>query len=216
MAQPRDDKRDVILRAATAVFSEKGFAGSNLDEVVAAAAVSKQTLYKHFSDKAALYREIVLDIGNQVDSSFLDLPDPVSVEHVEKWIETLALRTVRTMMDPEVQRIRRLVIAEALRFPEVAEDYWRSGFARVLATLSAHFSGLASEGKLRVPVPSLAAEHFVGLLLWIPSNRTMFSGKPDTVSDKELRRYAREGARAFLRAYRADSDPSHPGNMLRS
>ena len=78
-----EGKRQVILDAATMVFSEKGFVGANLDEVVAAASVSKQTLYKHFTDKVGLFREIVLEIGNQVDGQLLDLPEPDAIEDVE-------------------------------------------------------------------------------------------------------------------------------------
>lgn len=194
-------KRQVILDAATAVFSENGFVGTNLDQVVSAAAVSKQTLYKHFTDKASLFREIVLEIGNQVDTPFLDLPEAGAIEDVEDWIETLALRFIRVVMDPQVQRIRRLVIAEAPRFPDVATAYWEGGFHRVLTTLAEHFRGLAEEGKLQVQDPMTAAQHFAGLLLWIPSNRTMFSGRPDVVTDGELENYAHAGATAFLRAY---------------
>jgi TetR/AcrR family transcriptional regulator, mexJK operon transcriptional repressor len=195
-------KRDVILDAATTVFSEKGFVGANLDEVVAAAAVSKQTLYKHFTDKAGLFREIVLELGNQVDAPFRELPEPDAIEDVDDWIQTLALRFSRAVMDPKVQRIRRLVIAEAPRFPDVATAYWEGGFRRVIPTLAEHFRGLAEAGKLRAPDPLIAAEHFAGLLLWIPSNRTMFSGRPDVVTDEELEGYARAGAAAFLRAYK--------------
>jgi len=194
-------KRQVILDAATMVFSEKGFVGANLDEVVAAAAVSKQTLYKHFTDKASLFREMVLELGNQVDAPFLDLPAPDAIEDVEDWIRTLALRFSRSVMDPKVQRIRRLVIAEAPRFPDVASAYWERAFHRVIATVAEHFRGLAEAGKLRAPDPLTAAQHFAGLLLWIPSNRTMFSGRPDVVTGDELEGYARAGADAFLRAY---------------
>jgi TetR/AcrR family transcriptional repressor of mexJK operon len=194
-------KRQVILDAATTVFSEKGFVGANLDEVVAAAAVSKQTLYKQFTDKASLFREIVLAIGDHVDASFLDLPEADAIEDVDDWIHTLALRFAGAVMDPKVQRIRRLVIAEAPRFPDVATAYWERGFHRVITTVAEHFGALADAGKLHAPDPWTAAQHFAGLLLWIPSNRTMFSGRPDVVTDDELEAYAHAGAAAFLRAY---------------
>jgi TetR/AcrR family transcriptional regulator, mexJK operon transcriptional repressor len=202
MTDQAGPKRQVILDAATTVFSEKGFVGANLDEVVAAASVSKQTLYKYFTDKASLFREIVLAIGDQVDGPFLDLPEPAAIEDVEDWIQTLALRFSRAVMDPKVQRIRRLVIAEAPRFPDVATAYWERGFHRVISTVAEHFQGLADAGKLQVTDPMAAAQHFAGLLLWIPSNRTMFSGRPDVVTADELEGYARAGAVAFLRAYR--------------
>jgi TetR/AcrR family transcriptional repressor of mexJK operon len=203
-------KRQGILDAATVVFSEHGFVGANLDDVVAAAAVSKQTLYKHFTDKASLFREIVLELGNQVDGQFLNLPEPAAIEDVEDWIHTLALRFTRSVMDPKVQRIRRLVIAEAPRFPDLATAYWERGFHRVIGTVAEHFRELAEAGKLQAPDPLAAAQHFAGLLLWIPSNRTMFSGRPGVVTDDELQGYAHAGAAAFLRAYHARDPPVAP------
>lgn len=196
-------KRQVIMDAAIAVFSEKGFVGANLDQVVAAAAVSKQTLYKHFTDKASLFREIVLELGTQMDQRFRDLPEPDAIEDVAEWIQTLAARWIRAVMEPRVQRVRRLVIAEAPRFPDVATAYWERTFQPAIARLAAHFRALAEAGLLQAPDPLTAAQHFAGLLLWIPINRTMFSGRPDVVTADELAGYARAGAAAFLRAYRA-------------
>ena len=146
-------RRQVILDAATMVFSEKGFVGANLDEVVAAASVSKQTLYKHFTDKVGLFREIVLEIGNEVDGKFLDLPEPDAIEDVEEWIHTLALRFSRAVMDPKVQRIRRLVIAEAARFPDLASAYWEHGFRRVFGTVAEHFRSSPKPGGCRRRTP---------------------------------------------------------------
>src|SRR5580704_9434914 len=54
-----DRKRRVILEAATARFLRSGYAGTSMDEIAADAAVSKQTVYKHFDDKERLFREIV-------------------------------------------------------------------------------------------------------------------------------------------------------------
>lgn len=196
-------KRQVIMDAAIAVFSEKGFVGANLDQVVAAAAVSKQTLYKHFTDKASLFREIVLELGTQMDQRFRDLPEPEAIEDLAEWIQTLALRWAQAVMDPRVQRVRRLVIAEAPRFPDVATAYWERTFQPAIARLAGHFRALAEAGQLQAPDPMTAAQHFAGLLLWIPSNRTMFSGRPDVVTADELAGYARAGAAAFLRAYGA-------------
>ncbi len=46
----------------------------------------------------------------------------------------------------------------------------------------------------------IAAHHFVGLLLWIPINRAMFTGD-ETSDESELKSYAHAAVDAFLRAY---------------
>jgi len=47
----------------------------------------------------------------------------------------------------------------------------------------------------------MAADHFVGLLLWIPINRVMFTGATDATSDAQLTHFADAAVRVFLRAY---------------
>ena len=56
-------KRRAILAAAATVFLQKGYLGTSMDEVAALASVSKQTVYKHFSDKERLFAEIVDKAG---------------------------------------------------------------------------------------------------------------------------------------------------------
>ena len=61
-----DRKRRAILEAATEAFLRHGFLGTSMDEIAAAAAVSKQTVYKHFSDKESLFREIVTTTVDEI------------------------------------------------------------------------------------------------------------------------------------------------------
>ena len=52
-------KRQAILDAATEVFLRDGYLGTNMEEIAALSEVSKQTIYKHFESKEALFVEIV-------------------------------------------------------------------------------------------------------------------------------------------------------------
>lgn len=54
--------------------------------------------------------------------------------------------------------------------------------------------------RLELEDPLLAGNHFVGMLLWIPVNRAMFTGD-STMSKSELQRLAGAAAVAFLAAY---------------
>jgi TetR/AcrR family transcriptional regulator, mexJK operon transcriptional repressor len=49
-------------------------------------------------------------------------------------------------MQPQVLQLRRLVIAEAGRFPELARAYHERAQERVLATLASRLQGLAERG----------------------------------------------------------------------
>lgn len=51
----RENKRDAVLRAATDVFSQKGFSRATVAEIAQRANVAKGTPYLYFQDKADLF-----------------------------------------------------------------------------------------------------------------------------------------------------------------
>jgi len=52
---PADERRALIEDAAARLFAEHGYAATRLDDVAAAANVTKPVLYRHFDSKQALY-----------------------------------------------------------------------------------------------------------------------------------------------------------------
>ncbi|MEU5984434.1 TetR/AcrR family transcriptional regulator [Streptomyces sp. NPDC047434] len=195
-------KHEAILEAATSVFLDKGYSGTSMDDIAKLAAVSKQTVYKHFSDKEKLFAEIVLATTDRLDTTIDLLADtPTDASNLEENLTRLARQFLTTLTHPQVIQLRRLIIANADVFPDLGTEWYERGFQRGLATLAATFQRLADQGLLRVDDPLLAANHFSGLLLWIPVNKAMFTGRSqDTEAD--LDRYAAAGARVFLAAYR--------------
>src|SRR5215204_90789 len=63
-------KRRGILEAATTVFLRNGYLGTSMDEIAALAGVSKQTIYKHFTDKEQLFSAIILGTIDRVGEPF--------------------------------------------------------------------------------------------------------------------------------------------------
>lgn len=51
-----------LLDSATTLFTDHGYAGTSLDEVVAAARVTKGALYHHFPSKLALFENVFLRV----------------------------------------------------------------------------------------------------------------------------------------------------------
>ncbi|MFF6778393.1 TetR/AcrR family transcriptional regulator [Streptomyces sp. NPDC012637] len=195
-------KHQSILEAATEVFLSKGYAGTSMDDIARLAAVSKQTVYKHFADKEKLFAEIVLATTDGIDGMIDAVADvPVDPAGLEDGLLRLARRFTVTLTQPHVLRLRRLIIANADQFPELGATWYERGFERVLANLADTFRRLADAGLLRTDDPLLAAHHFAGLLLWIPVNKAMFHGSAQH-DDADLERYAAEGVRVFLAAYR--------------
>jgi TetR/AcrR family transcriptional repressor of mexJK operon len=198
-------KRAAILQAATTVFLRNGYLGSSMDEIARLAEVSKQTVYKHFVDKERLFVEIVTSAVNEVSDrvyeEVLDLPDSGDPESD---LRDLARRQLARVMQPQLLELRRLVIAEASRFPELGRTFYERGPGRTIAALARAFERLAAHGVLRLEDPALAAAQFNWLIMSAPINQAMFLGHDGIPTRADLNRHADAGVRAFLAAYRRD------------
>ena len=195
-------KRRAVMEAASSVFLDKGYDNATMDDVAATAGVSKATVYKHFGDKKELFAAIVGATTNQVDSLVAELTAKLAdTRDVESDLADLARQFLATLMQPRLLQLRRLVIANADRFPDMARTWYEQGFERVLAALATCFRRLADDGVLTMDDPLLAANHFVGLLLWIPINRAMFAGRVYAKTEAEIDSHVRAAVRAFLDGY---------------
>jgi TetR/AcrR family transcriptional regulator, mexJK operon transcriptional repressor len=197
-------KRRAILAAATEVFLQHGYVGASMDEVAARAAVSKQTVYKQFEDKEHLYAEVVLgnnaQLGDDLARLYADTLDQAT--DVREAFRDLARRFLHSLVQPDVLRLRRLVLAEADRFPSVSGAWFLSGFERSLELLGQSMSRLVERGMLReLPDPKLAAYHFAGLVMYKPMNQVMFAGSAALPSAEELEDIADRAVDVFLAAY---------------
>jgi AcrR family transcriptional regulator len=66
MRLPAEQRRRQLLDIAGPVFAVRGFAATTMDEVAAAAGVTKPVLYQHFPSKRALFAELLEDMGKQL------------------------------------------------------------------------------------------------------------------------------------------------------
>jgi TetR/AcrR family transcriptional regulator, mexJK operon transcriptional repressor len=195
-------KRRAILEAGTTLFLRNGYRGTSMDEIAALAAVSKQTVYKHFADKERLFSEIVIstveDIAEPIHDEVLELQDSGDLEAD---LQGLARQLVGRVMQPRILQLRRLVIGEAGRFPELGRTFYDQGPGRTIAALATVFERLADRGVLKPDDPLLVAAHFNWLVMSIPLNRAMLLGVDEAPASAELNQYADAGVRAFLAAY---------------
>lgn len=67
----RQERRQQILAAALAVFSERGFHGANVSDVAAAAGVSQGTIYWYFDSKEELLTAAILSYFQQFEQDTL-------------------------------------------------------------------------------------------------------------------------------------------------
>jgi TetR/AcrR family transcriptional repressor of mexJK operon len=192
----------VITEAATTLFLRSGYLGTSMEEIATVAGVSKQTVYTHFADKERLFTDLILGATNRADD-FLQYMTTVlqDTDDLETDLRQVARRYLGTVLQPELLLLRRLVIGESGRFPELAHTYYERAPERTLDTLASSFRQLAERGLLRLDDAPLAARHFAYLVLGAPLDRAMFCGGDGEMTPAELERQADAAVRAFLAAY---------------
>jgi TetR/AcrR family transcriptional repressor of mexJK operon len=195
-------KRSSILDAGRDLFLQSGYQGTSMDQVAAQAAVSKQTVYKHFGEKRELLYAIVTDAVDTVVTSIGDriaaLGDSTDLEQD---LVALGIDYLRAVLDESVVQLRRLVIGEANHLPELADLYYTRAPAPTLAAFSESFRRLHERGLLHAPEPACAAEHFAFLIVGRPIDQALFSGAARVLEVTDADNYVREGVRVFLAGY---------------
>ena len=198
-------KRRAILDAATTLFLREGYLATSMDQIAAAASVSKQTVYKQFAGKQSLFCEIVTgtvaEISDPVAEQVASLRDSTDLAAD---LRGLARALLAQVLQPRMMQLRRLVIGEASRFPELGRLFYDSGPGRTIDALAAVVESLAARGTLRLQDPRLAAEQFNWLVMSAPLNRVMLCGDAELPSQADVDRYADAGTWAFLAAYGAN------------
>jgi AcrR family transcriptional regulator len=192
------------VEAATTVFLKDGYLGTGMDEIALLADVSKQTIYKQFTSKETLFLEIVAGLTNAgSDAVHGVIPELAPGGDLHAYLEDYAFRQLSIVLTPRLMQLRRVVIGEAGRFPELGEALYESGPKRAMAAMAKTFRDLADRGLLRIEDAALAASHFNWLVMSQPLNQVMLLGDTAIPGPAALRRHAADGVRVFLAAYGA-------------
>ncbi|MBB4917293.1 TetR/AcrR family transcriptional regulator [Streptosporangium saharense] len=195
-------KRQEILTAARSVFTAQGYVGTSMDAVAAAAGASKRTVYQYFADKEELFAGVVLDTVDRGYEYFRPaILALAEADDLETALRDHARMTLAGLMNPEILQMRRLVIAEAERFPAIGREYFERSWGRTLKLLAETFAKLTERGLLNTPDPERAAYMFTWLIVSIPTGRSAFLGDAAIGSPEELTDLADEGTRVFLAAF---------------
>lgn len=158
------ERRTQILEAALKVFSTKGFhKATNKDIAEAAGGISPGLIYWYFKDKQDLLMSLI-----QQRMAIFQL-----TEHPEQLMELpprealakiggLYLSMARA---PGNAAFMRVVIGEAVRFPQIGELFYKRVVGRVIGLISQYLQRQIELGHLRPHDPMIAARSFIGMFV---------------------------------------------------
>ncbi|SOE08628.1 TetR family transcriptional regulator [Hoeflea halophila] len=210
--------REKILAAAEQVFLRAGFLGANMDSIAEKAAVSKQTVYAHFQSKEILFLEVIETMtGGAARTIGEDVEDPLDDRPVEDYLTAVAIDQLSVVLTPRLMQLRRMVIGESERFPELGRSLYENGPLVSIRRVARALARYKAIGQIRDCDPLGAATQFNWMVMGAPTNAAMLLGDSGIPSRSELDAHAREAVRIFLAAYGMPSgaggraaDPSTP------
>ncbi|HUG86637.1 MAG TPA: TetR/AcrR family transcriptional regulator C-terminal domain-containing protein [Euzebya sp.] len=116
-------------------------------------------------------------------------------------LRVFARQHVAVVTQPSLVRMRRMIIAEAERFPALAKAWHSRAPRQAHRRLGAVIRRLADRGLLVVEDADMAAAHLNYLILAAPLDEAMFTARSTPFPRAQLHRWADEAVRVFLAAY---------------
>lgn len=201
-------KREAALDAAEKQFLATGYESVTMESIAHESGVAKQTLYTHFGSKRALFLELVTTSTTGArGAAFAASPDMEETSDPRELLRERLVVQLAQVLDPRVLALRRLVIGELTRSPELAEALYRNGPAYAIEVLAELLAGIAATGALEIADPVAAATQLNWLVMGEPINRAMLLGDDAILTRAEIEKHVEGAVDVFLRAY-APKGPS--------
>lgn len=200
--RPKDlGKRAAILDAAKQMFTEHGFDGASMDQIAAAAGVSKLTVYSHFGDKATLFAAAVRAFcEQQVPASLFDAEAGLPLHDR---LMAIARAFYAMITSPQAVAGHRMLCAPQIADPKLAQMFWDAGPARVHREFATLLKRRIAAGELSIDgdaaIHRAAAQFFT--LLKGESHAQMVFGCDGGLCTPGIDEHLEASVGMFLRAY---------------
>ena len=187
-------RRARMLSTAVEIFFADGYHAS-MDSIASQAKVAKQTVYNHFGCKERLFAEVVQHLA---DTVVVPLAEPGLNVRTALIKFSLALRA--RVLSAQGIGAHRALVAEAPRFPELAQLIYGKGHHAALETLSEFLQKRMAAGEIASGDSRFAAQMLLGMLTGHDRVRLLYGVKPEGRKLGEARTCARM-VDCFLNAF---------------
>lgn len=187
----RDERRAQLLQAAATAFAREGFAATSMEDVGVEAGVTKLIVYRHFTSKEELYRDVLTQVAARLDEEFVrGLNRPEAERH--GFMSRSILVVARE--NPDGFRLLTTHAAREVQFAELSRDFADRG----LRTADLMIADMIPDPTVKRWASMVIVGYLVhGVLAWLES------GDPER--DDEFVELATQGLQAMFLAW---ADPA--------
>jgi TetR/AcrR family transcriptional repressor of mexJK operon len=197
-----------LAKVAERLFLKHGFSNTTMQMIASEAEASKETLYRHFSNKEALFAELIsakaADISGPQSALARDEPPPAALFE-------LGMNLMQTLAKGESSFLFNMVVADANRAPDLAKIFYDRGPGTTLKRLTTYLRSATQRGQLRCPDPRRAAKLFLGAVVSHHHLHCLIGQPAGPVSATEIRTHVEAAVEMFLSHF-ADQTASIASN----
>jgi len=153
-----NDTKDRILEAALEMFSQYGYAGTNIRELSASLGLVKSGVYKHYESKEAIWNALLDQMIDYYADHFGSAEHLPPVPDSLEGLVTMTMHMVNiTVHDEKIIMTRKVLTLEQyrdVRARELATKHFLTGLTEMFTRI---FSGMMEKGLLREDDPEMLA-----------------------------------------------------------
>ena len=193
-AAERDER---LLEIATAMFMDLGFDATSMDRLAEAAAIGKATLYARYSDKAALFADVlkrrILFVYEPLEEEFAV---PVAGADLGDVLLRLSFRLIEKGLSPEAVALGRILSAQGPNFPDLAHLAIKEGVGRQMRLIEHVLTPYAANPRYDLQDVSLSADLFLSLVIGRAARMKIYG---IAVQSADLEHRTEAAVRLFMR-----------------
>ena len=133
--------RERLRAAAHRLFLQQGYLATSIDAILAEAGISsKETLYRHYAGKEALFVDVLSHLTLEqpgFSEKLAALPTPHDLPSLQEVLTQLSREILSMMSQPGYLPLVRMIIAEMPRFPQLGTLFFSTVTQRGLAIITA-------------------------------------------------------------------------------
>ena len=153
-----NDTKERILVAALEMFSQNGYAGTNIRELSASLGLVKSGVYKHFESKEAIWNALLDQMITYYADHFGSAEHLPPVPDSLEGLVTMTMQMVNfTVHDERIIMTRKVLTLEQFRdgrARELATKHFLTGLTDIFTYI---FAGMMDKGLLRRDDPAMLA-----------------------------------------------------------
>ncbi len=152
------DTKERILLAALDMFSQNGYAGTNIRELAASLNMGKSSMYRHFESKEEIWNTLLDRMTAYYRERFGSAGHLLPVPESPEELVDLTMRMVHfTVQDEKIVKMRRVLSIEQFRdgrARELASTHFLTGLTDMFTPI---FAGMMEKSLLRRDDPAMLA-----------------------------------------------------------